>query len=127
MPVTVGHQMAHVDRELVDFCGLQVDAGRASPGYMVVGAAGPVRASLQNGGDAPDSRNTGRFFVAVVGMEGDYAAPALILDVAHLRAVAALAHQLVVSQLGNGALHVVMRSLLFPVFDLFFWLNRSLI
>jgi hypothetical protein len=32
-------------------------------------------------------------------VEGAYAAPALILDVAHLRAVAALAHQLVVAKL----------------------------
>ena len=52
MPVTVGHQMAHVDWELVDFCGLQVDAGRAPPGSIVVVAAEPVRASLQDGRDA---------------------------------------------------------------------------
>ena len=120
MPVAVGHQIAHVDRELVDFCGLQVDAGRAPPRSIVVVAAGPVHASLQDGGDASDSRDAGRVFAAVVGMEGAYAAPALILDVAHLRAAAPLAHQLVVTQLGYGALRVVMRSLLFPLFDLFF-------
>ena len=46
MPVAVGHQMAHVGRELVDFCGLQVDAGRVPPRSIVVVAAEPVRASL---------------------------------------------------------------------------------
>ena len=86
---------------------------------MVV-AAEPARASLQDGGDASDSRHAGRFFVAVVGVEGAYAAPALILDVAHLRAVTALAHQLVVADCGDCALHVVMRSLLFPLLELFF-------
>ena len=92
---------------------------------MVV-APEPVRASLQNGRDASDSRHAGRFFVAFVGMEGTHAAPALIFDVAQLRAAAPLAHQLVVANCGDCALHVVMRSLLFPLFDLFL-LNRSLI
>ena len=110
MPVAVGHQMAYVDRELVDICGLQVDAGRATPGSIVVVAAEPVRVSLQDGRDAPDSRHAGRFFVALVGVDGAHAAPALILDVAHLRAVAALAHHLVVANCGDRALYVVMRS-----------------
>ena len=57
MPVAVGHQMTHVDRELVDFCGLQVDAGRAPPGNMVVDAAEPMELSLQDGRDASDSRD----------------------------------------------------------------------
>ena len=78
-----------------------------------------MRAPLQDGRDAPNSRHAGRFFVAVEGVEGAYAAPALILDVAHLRAAAPLANQLAVAQLGSGAVHVVLRSLLFPVFDLF--------
>ena len=84
--------------------------GRPPPRCIVVVAAEPARVSLQDGRDAPDSRHAGRFFVAVVGVEGGYVAAALILDVANLRAVAALAHQLVVANCGDCALHVVMRS-----------------
>ena len=127
MSVTICHQMAHVDRELVDFCGLQVDAGRTRPGGIVVGAVGPLRSSLQDGRDVSDSRDAGRFFVASVGVEGAHAALALIRDVAHLRAVAALAHQLVVANCGDSALHVVMRSFSFSFTGTFFCLNRPLI